>query len=129
MPLNVHPDGCQQEAAEALAAPVQEPTNKSRFQMRWKEDGSGMESYDTSKEPAPTSEAEPQKLTRNAVRCLRCNDQIESKHRHDFVTCSCGNISVDGGLAYQRLAGKALDDGSWADLSEREPAQQQEREG
>ena len=42
------------------------------------------------------------KLAKNSVRCLMCLDEIESKHRHDFVTCSCGNVSVDGGLAYVR---------------------------
>lgn len=29
---------------------------------------------------------------------------IESKHRHDFVTCSCGASSVDGGKVYLRRA-------------------------
>jgi Zn finger protein HypA/HybF involved in hydrogenase expression len=40
------------------------------------------------------------KIIKNAVRCLTCGDTIESKHRHDFVTCSCGRISVDGGHDY-----------------------------
>lgn len=31
---------------------------------------------------------------------MGCKDVIESKYRHDFVTCSCGNISVDGGNDY-----------------------------
>ncbi|WP_232696130.1 DUF7695 domain-containing protein [Brevibacillus daliensis] len=41
-------------------------------------------------------------MKRNAIRCLHCNDVIESKHRHDFVWCSCGKVAVDGGLAYMR---------------------------
>lgn len=41
-------------------------------------------------------------LTRNAAKCLACGDVVESKYRHDFVTCSCGSLSVDGGLAYSR---------------------------
>lgn len=45
------------------------------------------------------------KLTRNAAKCLLCLDEIESKHRHDFVRCSCGSIFVDGGLDYQRRGG------------------------
>lgn len=48
-------------------------------------------------------------LTRNAVKCLKCNTVIESKHRHDFVSCPCGNISVDGGLEYQRRVGTLKD--------------------
>lgn len=54
-------------------------------------------------------------LVRNAVRCLKCRDVIESKHRHDFVPCSCGNISVDGGLEYLRRVGTLKD---YEDLSE-----------
>ena len=45
------------------------------------------------------------KLTRNAARCLKCGDVIESKHRHDFVWCKCGEIFVDGGLDYVRCGG------------------------
>lgn len=39
-------------------------------------------------------------IIRNSAKCLRCEDHIESKHRHDFVTCKCGAISVDGGKEY-----------------------------
>ncbi len=38
----------------------------------------------------------------NRAQCLICNDIIESKSRHDFVECGCGNLFVDGGLDYQR---------------------------
>lgn len=39
-------------------------------------------------------------IKRNAIRCLSCGDIIESKHVHDFKSCSCKNVSVDGGLQY-----------------------------
>lgn len=42
----------------------------------------------------------------NKVRCKKCDDIIESKHRHDFVTCKCKSIAVDGGNDYQRLTWK-----------------------
>lgn len=42
------------------------------------------------------------RLTRNAIRCKSCNTIIESKHRHDFVSCPCGAVFVDGGLDYFR---------------------------
>ena len=45
--------------------------------------------------------AEP-KIIRNSAKCLECGDEIESTHRHDFRTCSCGNIFVDGGKDYVR---------------------------
>ena len=38
----------------------------------------------------------------NKIRCKHCNDIIESRHRHDFVTCKCGAVSVDGGDSYGR---------------------------
>ena len=38
----------------------------------------------------------------NAIRCLHCNDVIESKHRHDFVRCFCKKVFVDGGEDYKR---------------------------
>lgn len=41
-------------------------------------------------------------ILRNSAKCLKCGDEVFSRSRHDFVTCSCGNVSVDGGLAYVR---------------------------
>lgn len=45
-------------------------------------------------------------IVQNAVQCISCGDFIVSKHRHDFVTCSCGAISVDGGQDYLRRVGE-----------------------
>lgn len=39
---------------------------------------------------------------RNRAKCKLCNDIIESKHEHDYVTCKCGEISVDGGTEYYK---------------------------
>ncbi len=39
---------------------------------------------------------------KNRAKCKLCLDIIESFHRHDFVRCKCGEISVDGGLDYFR---------------------------
>lgn len=44
------------------------------------------------------------KIIRNMARCKKCGDTIESKHRHDYVSCHCGRIAVDGGRAYIRRA-------------------------
>ena len=38
----------------------------------------------------------------NKAKCKVCKDIIESKHTHDYVECSCGEISVDGGKDYLR---------------------------
>ena len=42
------------------------------------------------------------KILRNAIRCKKCGDIIESKSQHDFQTCACGAVSVDGGHFYLR---------------------------
>lgn len=36
------------------------------------------------------------RITRNAIRCKKCGDVIESKTVHDFKFCSCGTCAVDG---------------------------------
>ena len=56
------------------------------------------------------------KLIRNRAQCRKCEDIIESKHRHDFVRCKCGSIFIDGGLEYLRGDAKDLND--IIDLSE-----------
>lgn len=55
-------------------------------------------------------------LTRNAARCHRCGTTIESKWGHHFVTCQCGDVSVDGGLNYERRVFKP--DAKWDELCE-----------
>jgi hypothetical protein len=43
------------------------------------------------------------------VQCLECGEVLESKHRHDYVSCNCPNkTSVDGGDDYLRIGGKDL---------------------
>lgn len=37
------------------------------------------------------------RIIRNAIRCEKCGDIIESKTIHDFKCCSCGACAVDGG--------------------------------
>jgi len=41
-------------------------------------------------------------ILENAAECLKCGDYIRSNNRHDFKSCSCGNVSVDGGSWYSR---------------------------
>lgn len=55
------------------------------------------------------------KIIRNAIRCKKCGDVIESKTVHDFKFCSCGSCAVDGGLDYLRRCGNL---GDWEELSE-----------
>lgn len=42
-------------------------------------------------------------IIHNRAKCLKCGDVIESLSVHDFNSCSCGNIFVDGGKDYMRF--------------------------
>lgn len=48
-------------------------------------------------------------IVKNAVKCLNCGDVIESKHRHDFVWCSCQSVAVDGGKDYLKRSFTSFD--------------------
>lgn len=55
------------------------------------------------------------KIIHNRIMCRKCGDIIESEHRHDFKSCSCGACSVDGGHDYLRRCGNSED---WQEMSE-----------
>ena len=57
------------------------------------------------------------KIIKNANRCKKCGDIIESKTVHDFKFCSCGSCAVDGGHDYLRRCGNL---GDWEELSKAE---------
>lgn len=57
------------------------------------------------------------KITVNKIRCKKCGDIIESKSVHDFRSCKCGSVAVDGGHNYLRRVGNLEE---WEDLSEYE---------
>ena len=46
---------------------------------------------------------------KNIAQCKKCLDIIESKYTHDFVNCTCGAISLDGGNDYCRMIGSIED--------------------
>lgn len=48
-------------------------------------------------------------IIRNSARCKKCQEEVISRHRYDFVTCKCGALSVDGGLAYLKRCGNMED--------------------
>jgi len=51
------------------------------------------------------------RIIRNAIRCKKCGDIIESKTVHDFKFCSCGSCAVDGGCGNRE---------DWEELSKAE---------
>ena len=48
--------------------------------------------------------AEGKGLLVHAIECPRCFDVIYSRARHDYRKCTCGEVAVDGGLDYLRVA-------------------------
>lgn len=56
------------------------------------------------------------KILINKAKCKVCGDVIVSKHRHDFVQCNCGEISVDGGQEYLRRGARNVE--NFIELSE-----------
>ena len=46
----------------------------------------------------------------NKCQCRKCKDIIESKTRHDFISCKCGAIFTDGGKSYIRRGAQDLND-------------------
>ena len=56
------------------------------------------------------------KVSVNKAKCLICGEVLESKFPHDFKTCKCENLSVDGGLDYIRRGYKNKD--SYEELAE-----------
>lgn len=49
------------------------------------------------------------KVLRNRAKCKKCQSIIESFHRHDYITCKCGEISVDGGNDYHKCSARDWD--------------------
>lgn len=39
------------------------------------------------------------------IKCLKCNDIIESLSTHDYKECNCKACSIDGGKEYTRICG------------------------
>lgn len=39
-----------------------------------------------------------------AIQCNLCDDIIYSVNRHDFRSCECGNVSIDGGKDYTKIS-------------------------
>lgn len=57
-------------------------------------------------------------IKKNAIRCTKCGEVVESTSVHDFKWCSCGACAVDGGHMYLRRVGNF---GDWEDVSETAP--------
>ncbi len=43
-----------------------------------------------------------QVIIKNCIKCRFCGDVIESISRHDYKSCSCGRVAIDGGHDYLR---------------------------
>ena len=57
------------------------------------------------------------KLKTNMIKCVHCGEVIESKATHDMKFCSCGAVSVDGGLEYIRRSFLTRPEDDYEELS------------
>ncbi len=62
------------------------------------------------------------------LKCKKCGDIIQSKHRHDMVWCKCHSIAIDGGDDYFRWAGNKDDIEVYVPESEKDEAVRKIRE-
>ena len=62
--------------------------------MSLNEDRKGQMCYNSCKERGAFV---MKKILRNRIRCRLCGDVIESTDRHEYVKCSCGQVTADGG--------------------------------
>lgn len=53
----------------------------------------------------------------NKIKCDACQDEIESTHVHDFRSCKCGRVFVDGGHEYRRTGWTGDGGPTYTDLS------------
>ena len=44
-------------------------------------------------------------ILKNSAMCGDCRQEIVSRHKHDYITCSCGQLSIDGGSSYLKRNG------------------------
>ena len=55
-------------------------------------------------------------MTVKGVKCLKCNDTVFSRVRHDFKSCSCHNVSVDGGFDYLKVSCEDPEETEYAEI-------------
>jgi len=51
----------------------------------------------------------------NCIQCNHCKELISSDNRHDYKSCKCGKVAVDGGSWYLRRAFQK--EGDYTELS------------
>lgn len=48
-------------------------------------------------------------IVSNKIQCKHCGEVIESTSIHNFVSCKCGKVAVDGGKDYLKRCGNKED--------------------
>lgn len=52
------------------------------------------------------------------IQCIHCEGVVQSMHRHDFKSCPCGRIAIDGGGWYTKILFK--EEGDYLSVEESE---------
>lgn len=63
----------------------------------------------------------------NAAECLVCKTTLVSYDVHDYRTCRCGNLMVDGGFDYVRRGAKDFNKTRELDWYEKVPMKKDEK--
>lgn len=98
-----HKSGSKQAARDAKKNSILEKCAVPLLRLRT--DGSGEKENQKCAKEGMTMP----RIIRNAIRCRKCGDIIESETVHDFRVCSCGACAVDGGHDYLRRCGNLED--------------------
>lgn len=67
------------------------------------------------------------KIKTNKIQCRHCGDVIESEYAHDFKSCSCGAVFVDGGRDYLRRGCRNGPDEDYIELSDYEEEEEDDK--
>lgn len=79
------------------------PANSKAFRDHW-------DDVFRTQVPDPTGSRRPAAYALNAGVCGRCGQVVRSLYRHDFRSCGCGAVYVDGGACYVSHGGAVVED-------------------
>jgi hypothetical protein len=82
---------------------------------------SGVTTYNSIFNRLPSAPSIYPTIIYRSVKCLSCGDVLVSRHRHDFSTCECESITVDGGFDYLKFSSENAENISIFEVTEKDP--------
>lgn len=59
-----------------------------------------------------------EKIISNKIKCKHCGDIIESRYVHEYKSCKCGKVAVDGGRHYLKRSFMSSPESDYIEMSE-----------